>query len=284
MDWSREADRARPLQDAGAAAGRPRPGLDDHGRPTRRGDLIASGRTYPANPAISFADRDYFQALSKAPGGAALPYVEMPISGRQTEALPVFNVAGRTNPGPGRRLHRCRRRLRGPSAYFQQFYKLPRTGHRTTASCWCATDGYDPGQRAEAAVRSSAAEFEAAQRYPDASTSGSYSLHSRLDGVDRIFAFRRIGAYPIFVRFGIARSRGAGALVHDARQSTVSPPSWRRWRCSSSRRSPCARPSASAWRAANGRRPPLRFRRRRPNASASRGSCGNRRRWRRWVA
>ena len=37
-------------------------------------------------------------------------------------------------------------------------------------------------------------------------TSGSYSLHSRLDGVDRIFAFRRIGTYPIFVRFGIARN------------------------------------------------------------------------------
>jgi signal transduction histidine kinase len=197
MDWSKEADRVDlynilvKLQDD----------LDQVSTITvadAQGRMLASGRTYPANPAISFADRDYFQTLQK--GASALPTISNAYLGRQTK-IPVFNVAGRIGSGGD---FKGVIAVSADVSYFQDFYKSvdPDTDHRVLL---VRTDG-------AILVSEPKLPFEHLPptskllRDIQTQTSGSYSLHSQLDGVDRIFSFRRIGAYPVVVRFGIARS------------------------------------------------------------------------------
>ena len=199
MDWSKETDRA----DLYKMLVRLQDDLDQVSTITvadAQGRMLASGRVYPFNPAISFADRDYFKTLSKAP--SVLPAISSAYLGRQTK-MPIFNVAGRTNPGSGGAFTGVVA-VSADVAYFQQFYKSiePDIDHRVLL---VRTDG---------AILVSEPKLPFDHLPPDSKllndiqkqSSGSYELHSHLDGVDRLFSFRRIGPYPVFVRFGIARS------------------------------------------------------------------------------
>ena len=199
MDWSREADRA----DLYRILVRLQNDLDQVATITvadAQGRMIASGRTYPANPAVSFADRDYFKMLSKAP--STLPVISSAYLGRQTK-MPVFNVAGRTDAGPGGAFTGVVA-VSADVSYFQDFYRSmePDIDHRVLLV------------RSDGAILVSEPKLPFDRLQPGSKllndiqtqTSGSYALRSSLDGVDRLFAFRRIGPYPIFVRFGIARS------------------------------------------------------------------------------
>ncbi len=199
MDWSREADRA----DLHRILVRLQDDLDQVSTITvtdAQGRMIASGRTYPANPAIDFSDRDYFKSLSTA--SPTLPVISRTYLGRQTN-MPVFNVAGRTDAGPGGAFTGVIA-VSTDVRYFQDFYRSmePDIDHRVLLV------------RSDGAILVSEPKLPFDHLQPTSrllhdiqtQTAGSYAMHSRIDDVDRLFSFRRIGPYPVFVRFGIARS------------------------------------------------------------------------------
>ena len=199
MVWSREADRA----DLYKLLVRLQDDLDQVSTITvtdAEGRLAASGRIYPFNPAVSFADRDYFKMLRDRP--FALPAISSAYIGRQSK-MPIFNLAGRTAAGPGGAFTGVVA-VSADVSYFQTFYKSiePGIDHRVllvrSDGAILVSEPTLPFDRLPAG----------SQMLQDMETraSGAYALRSRLDGVDSLFAFRRVGAYPVFVRFGIARS------------------------------------------------------------------------------
>ena len=199
MDRSREAD----LADLHQMLVRLQNELDQVSTITvmdAKGRMIASGRTYPADPAITFADRDYFAALRQA--DSALPVVSSSYRGRQT-GQPVFNLAGRIKAGPDGAFAGVIA-VSADRAYFERFYRSiePALDHRVLLV------------RADGAILASDSPTPLSTLPLDSflrsqirgSEGGSYTRTSSIDGVERIFAFRKIGPYPVYVRFGISKA------------------------------------------------------------------------------
>ena len=159
--------------------------------------MRASGRTYPADPAIGFADRDYFQALKTS--DPVLPYVSRAYNGRQS-GVAVFNFAGRTLPGQDGSFTGVIA-VSAHRAYFEHFYKSvePTVSHSVIL---VRDDGFILAS--EPALPMMRLPGNSALRNQiQVAPTGAYTMVSRLDGVERIFAYRKIGGYPIYVRFGL---------------------------------------------------------------------------------
>ena len=200
MDFSREADRA----DLHKLLGHLQDDLDQVSTVTvmdADGRMIASGRTYPADPKITFADRDYFQTLKR--GDSPLPVVSTSYFGRQSRQA-IFNLAGRIGDPGG--AFRGLIAVSADRSYFEAFYK----------SIESALDRQVLLVRADGAILASepATPFDRLpqdsvlreQMRDPARVEGAYSGRSHLDGAERIFAYRKIGSYPVYVRFGISRA------------------------------------------------------------------------------
>ena len=197
MDWAREGERA----DLHQMLAHIQDSLDQVSTVTvvdADGRMLASGRTYPANPDISFADRDWFKAVKAADSSS--PYVSSSYRGRQSGAT-IFNLVGRIAAGPGKAFAGAIA-VSADRAYFERFYKSiePEIDHRVLL---IRDDGdilaSEPAGPL-AALPSGSLLLRQMQTYP----SGSYTHRSRLDGVARIFAYRKIGPYPVYVRFGLS--------------------------------------------------------------------------------
>ena len=201
MDFSREADRV----DLYRMLKRLQDDLDQVSTVTvidAEGRMLASGRTYPANPNVSFADRDYFQVLKR--GDSLLPVVSSSYPGRQSGEV-IFNVAGRIGNAPGGAFKGAVA-VSADRSYFEAFYKSiePALDHRVLLV------------RADGAILASEPATPLVQLPPDSilrtqmrnsdRIEGAYSRRSHVDGVERIFAYRKIGPYPVYVRFGISRA------------------------------------------------------------------------------
>ncbi len=162
-----------------------------------QGHLRASGRVWPNDPSINFADRDWFDALRRAE--QPLPYVSRTAIGRSSKQA-VFNIAARTPPGPNGAFSGVVA-VSADRSYFEDFYRNvePAADHSVIL---VREDGYvlaaEPARSLD--------------RLPDNSTmrqqirvspSGAYTMVSKMDAVERIYAYRKIGPYPVYVRFGL---------------------------------------------------------------------------------
>lgn len=197
VDWSRIEDRAdlhhllKQLQDD----------LDQVATVTvtdATGHMIASGRVYPSDPSVSFTDRDYFKALKQQ--DSALPYVSQSYTGRQSKVA-IFNVAARINTKPGAAFNGIIA-VSVDRGYFERFYDSiePTFDHSVVLV-------RDDGQILAAVPPSPLTALPASSVFLDHikhADVGGYIRTSKIDGVERIFAYRKVDGYPVFVRFGIS--------------------------------------------------------------------------------
>ena len=199
MDWSREADREdlhRMLEDL-------QRDLDQVSTITvvnAEGRMVASGRTYPANPELTFADRDFFQQLKQS--GSELPAVSMSYTGRQSHQS-IFNLADRITSSPGGAFTGVIA-VSADRSYFESLYKKidPTFAHSVIL---VRSDGAILAAEPPLPISGLPSDSALRAQIKDKS-SGAYTMRSRLDGVERIFAYHQIGAYPVYVRFGLSKS------------------------------------------------------------------------------
>ncbi len=199
MDWTRESDR----EDLHRLLESLQRDLDQVSTVTvmdAQGKMLASGRSYPANPDLGFTDRDFFQTLKAS--STDLPFVSMTYTGRQSHQA-IFNLADRITPGPNGTFAGIIA-VSADRSYFENFYK-----------------GIDPSLahsvilvRADGAILAAEPPLSLASLPVDSTlrakiklkASGAYTSRSRLDGIERIFAYHQIGAYPVYVRFGLSKA------------------------------------------------------------------------------
>ncbi|KQP77441.1 ATP-binding protein [Methylobacterium sp. Leaf117] len=196
VDWTSEEDRAALHQ----LQVRLQNQLDQVATITivdRQGRMRASGRTYPADPSVSFAERNWFQALNEA--NSPLPYISRAHTGPQS-GKQVFNVAGGIRDRQGT--------FEGVTAvsvdrsYFEDFYRSvdPEFEHNVIL---VREDGQILAREPPTSVAALTTSGTMMQQIRS-SPSGSFRLLSQIDGVERIFSYRRVGEYPVFVGFGIS--------------------------------------------------------------------------------
>ncbi len=163
------------------------------------GHIEASGLAFPVDRAVDFSDREWFQALRRH--GMALPFISRSYAGRLT-GDPVFVAAGRTPDGPGGTFSGTVA-VTVNRSYFEQFYRAVETTYDHSVIL-LRSDGEilaaDPPLARTALKRGSTM-----LRKIDQAPVGTYANRSNVDGVERFFAYRKIGAYPLYVRFGISR-------------------------------------------------------------------------------
>ena len=195
VDWTKEQDRAdlhkmlQGLQDD----------LDQIATITivdADGRMQASGRIYPIDHSISFADRDWFLMARSGVSGAVISRSYL---GRQS-GQPVFNIAVALRDKAGAFAGVIAVSL--DRGYFETFYKEvePDFDHAVTLT---RSDGEILARTPPTTIT----------HLPDRSrlltetgraSSGHYIGTSVIDGANRIFAYRKVGSYPVYVRFSIA--------------------------------------------------------------------------------
>lgn len=196
LDWSKEADRSDLYQ----MLKRVQDDLDQVATVTvtdTEGRMIASGRTYPADPKVSFADRDWFQELKRSE--TKLPFVSKAYKGRQSGQA-VFNVASRLHTDASGQFEGAIA-VSVDRAYFENLYKRIEPGYDHTVSL-IRTDGTilvrDP-ETTDARVKPNSP-FVVWQRTQPLIMTAS----SGIDGVERMYSFRHVGNYPVYVGFSVS--------------------------------------------------------------------------------
>jgi signal transduction histidine kinase/CheY-like chemotaxis protein len=172
------------------------------------GQSFISSRRFPMPP-IDGSDRDYFRHLREKDG----LYVSAPGIGRVAQDR-FFILAKRRSSADGRFDGLIA--VSVDPAYFEAFYATLRESPQDTIGLVRA-DGTmlvrDPALPAAGIVLPRSSEFMSlVARQPDA---GVFTAPSVADGVERVYAFRRVGDYPVYASFNTSM-----ALV------------WSRWRAS----------------------------------------------------
>ena len=199
MDWSRFEDRL----DLHNALGKLQKDLDQISTISvtdADGYLRVSGQSFPADPTISYADRDWFQTAKAA--DLTFPFVSRSYIGRLS-GNSIFNLAARMRSGPDGAFTGAIA-ISVDRKYFERFYRTidPTIDHSVLL---VRNDGY-------VLASEPVVPFD---RLPDTSAlrhqitiapAGSYTMLSQIDHVERIFAYRKVGAYPVFVRFGLSKA------------------------------------------------------------------------------
>ena len=197
LDWS-NADQRRALHDFLRQLQADLPQVGTITITDASGHLRASSRDFPVDTSIDFADRDWFQAVSRSTG--KLPFLSRSQTGRQSK-LAVFNVADRAPAGANGAFDGAVA-ISVDRAYFESFYKAIETTYDYSVVL-TRSDGEilvaEPPLPVSKLPATSILLSEA-RRAPY----GSYERRSALDGVDRFFAFRKVGDLPVYVRFGIS--------------------------------------------------------------------------------
>ena len=163
------------------------------------GHLRASSRMFPVDTTLDFSDRDWFQALKRSP--VNLPFVSRSYTGRQSK-MGVFNVADRVPAGADGAFNGAVA-ISVDRAYFESFYKAIETTYDHSVILV-----RDDGEILVADPPLPVSKLQATSRLLTETRRapvGSYEYRSVLDGIDRFFAFRKVGALPVYVRFGISR-------------------------------------------------------------------------------
>ncbi len=158
-----------------------------------KGDLLVSSLAYPA-PTLSNAQRDDFIA---AKAMRPQPYFSLPIFGPVSRTNVFTTSTGRSGVD-GQFLGEVSVALRND--YFLRFYRELTNGDSSLALGLYRQDGnllvrypeWPPGSKP-----TSQSAFTEALR--DKQLFGHVRLHSTVDGVERLLAFRRVGDYPLYV-------------------------------------------------------------------------------------
>ncbi|NYH16880.1 hybrid sensor histidine kinase/response regulator [Paraburkholderia bryophila] len=158
-----------------------------------KGDLLVSSLAYPA-PTLSNAQRDDFIA---ARAMRPQPYFSLPIFGPVSRTHVFTTSIGRSGVD-GQFLGEVSVALRND--YFLRFYRELTNGDSSLALGLYRQDGnllvrypeWPPGSKP-----TSQSAFTEALR--DKQLFGHVRLHSTVDGVERLLAFRRVGDYPLYV-------------------------------------------------------------------------------------
>lgn len=198
VDWASETDRA----DVHGMLKRLQEEFDQVSTITivdADGRMRASSRVYPANPEVSFSDRDWFETLRAEV--RMQPYVSRSYIGRQS-GQSVFNVA--------QRIRNDADRFDGVIAvsvnrsYFESFYKgvEPQLDHNVVLT---RADGQILARNPKTDATVLPPEtvmLQELQRAPR----GSFLARSKLDGIERRFGYRQVDTYPVYVGFGLSQS------------------------------------------------------------------------------
>ena len=195
VDWGKEEDRAdlhKMLQDL-------QDELDQVSTITivdAAGRMQASGRIYPVDRGVSFADRDWFQTLRAGVPGAA---ISRSYTGRQS-GQPVFNIAVALHDKAGAFAGAIA--VSVDRSYFETFYKEvePDFAHAVTLT---RSDGEILARTPPTTITHLPTPSRLLSE-ARSSPFGHYTGASVIDGTNRIFAYRKVGTYPVYVRFSIA--------------------------------------------------------------------------------
>lgn len=161
------------------------------------GHIRATSEAFPADPTISYADRDYFKALKEH--AQPLPFVSRTVEGLQSHKM-VFSLSQRLSAAvPGAFNGTISISVR--RSYFEDFYRgierefehviiLTRNDGSILADV--------PGSGRLALEPKSA--FRRALAAP---VTGLYVTPAMIDGAKRILAYERIGDFPVVIGFGV---------------------------------------------------------------------------------
>lgn len=198
IDWSSEADRAALHQVLKTLE----KSLDQIAAITitdPNGVMLASSRMYPADPAINFADRDWYAALKER--SRERPFVSQSYVGRQS-GQSVFNLADRVPSADAS--FRGAIAISVDRSYFERFYKTIEP-ERSRSIFLIRGDGAilarDPPT--DQRLLSSDAPLMQAMKLP--TDSGLYESVSAIDGIARTIGYTKATAYPVYVGFGLSR-------------------------------------------------------------------------------
>ncbi len=158
-----------------------------------KGDLLVSSRAYPA-PAMSIGQRDDF---TSARAMRPQPYFSLPIFGPLSQTN-VFSTATGRSGADGQFLGVVSVALR--NEYFSRFYRELTNGDPSLALGFYRQDGnLLVRYPARPAGRHPSPQSAFTEALRDRQVSGHVRLHSTVDGVERLLAFRRVGDYPLYV-------------------------------------------------------------------------------------
>jgi signal transduction histidine kinase len=169
------------------------------------GDLLVSSRNFPA-PALSIGHREDFNA---AKAMRPQPYFSTPMFGPLSQTDVFSTLIGRSGQN-GQFLGVVSVALR--NAYFSRFYSDLTNGDASLALGLYRQDGsilvrYPAWPAGAKATPQSS--FITALR--ERQLFGHIRLHSSVDGVERLLAFRRVGDYPLYVMSAYATQSIASA-------------------------------------------------------------------------
>ncbi|WP_051341263.1 hybrid sensor histidine kinase/response regulator [Azospirillum halopraeferens] len=173
-----------------------------------QGRIVASSRRYPA-VSVDVSDREYIRALRNGDGAYT---VSEAIHGR-ISGDPQFNIARRRSGGDGD--------FNGAIVaavfpqYFVDFYRRVALGDDESMGLTRA-DGAVlvryPEPAADAPVRLARGRgmMAAIERNPD---EGLFRVHGQVDGIDRIFGYKKLEGHPVYVTYAVATSAVTAAWL-----------------------------------------------------------------------
>jgi two-component system, NtrC family, sensor kinase len=172
------------------------------------GRVVSHSRTWPMPDGVFAGDRDYF--LTLRPAGSGPVSVGEPIAGRLS-GKPRLNIAHRRtlpNGGFGGVIA-----ISVSQGYFEDFHQTLRAA--TTDAMTLIRDDGAILARSPATPGSKAYPADSFQRALATTDEGTYRTTSRVDGVDRIYAYRKLAGYPVYVAYGLDTAGVLGRWRHN---------------------------------------------------------------------
>jgi len=168
-----------------------------------------TSRMFPAPAGTDFSDRDYFVAQREKDAGT---FISQTYLGKFSKH-PIFNVSTRRSTPTG-----AFDGVVGISislAYFEEFYATL-AEHLDHAAALTRSDGavlvrYPVIEQQP--LRWPSAPFT--RSIADQPTGGSFEADSSLDGVPRLFRYKRVNTYPLYVSYGVSKAAALAPWYND---------------------------------------------------------------------
>lgn len=173
----------------------------------QNGGMLSSSRAPGPDPSLNYADRDWFQALKDEDVGT---YISKSYPGRQSGVM-VFNVAARAHFSPGDRFDGIIA-VSVDRTYFEKFFQSiePEPGVDYNVVLF-RQDGTVlaryPAGSGPSTLPPNGLVMPAIQH----ADSGTYTATSPADGIQRIFGYRKVGGFPVYIAMGVSTEKALTA-------------------------------------------------------------------------